>query len=113
VIGILVDQAFDTFTELIDFKLFVRRVDKLLPKTIDDVNNLTIQKAQKMFYDLRDDTLRHRLSADVEIKIRAIYFNRIDRNLVPDMISSIYQSVKSLEDIQFLVFYLFVSPFNF
>ena len=112
-IGILVDQAFDTFTELIDFKLFVRRVDKLLPKTIDDVNNLTIEKAKKMFYDLRDDTLRHRLSADVEIKIRAIYFNRIDRNLVPDMISSIYQSVKSLEDIQFLVIYRIFFPYVF
>lgn len=105
VVANVVEAAFNKFTDLAEFRLFVRRVDKLLPESVDNVRPDTIDKAKELFYSLRDDTTKHRLSADVEIKLRAIYFDRIERQMVSKIISSIYESVKSLEDIQFLVKY--------
>ena len=74
-----------------------------LPKRIDEVSVTTLKNAEQRFYSLRDDTDKVRLSADVEIKIRAIYFDRIERSAVTTLIESIYQHVHSLEDLQFLV----------
>ena len=91
------------FPELSDFRLFVRRIDKLLPQHIDDISSTTLKDSKKRFYSLRNDTDRIRLSADVEIKIRAIYFDRIERSAVASLIESIYQHVHSLEDLHFLV----------
>ena len=45
------------------------------------------------------------MAANVEIKIRNIYFDRIERAEVTELLDSIYANVKSLEDIQFLVQY--------
>ena len=99
----LVEDASEMFTQLSDFKLFIRRVDKLLPQRIDDISSATLKNAKERFHALRDDTNKSRLAADIEIKIRAIYFDRIERTEVASLIESIYKHVHSLEDIQFLV----------
>mgnify|MGYP001289920252 CR=1 FL=1 len=103
IIAQLVGDASIMFPDLSDFRLFIRRIDKLLPQRIDDVSSTTLKKAKEIFDSLRDDTTRIRLSADLEIKIRAIYFDRIERSAVTTLIESIYQHVRTLEDIQFLV----------
>ena len=41
----------------------------------------------------------------ITIQLRNIYFDRIERTAVESVIASIYQHVKSLEDMQFLVKY--------
>ena len=54
---------------------------------------------------MKDETKRKRLAADVEIKLRNIYFDRVERTAVENIINSIYEHVHSLEDIQFFVQY--------
>ena len=54
---------------------------------------------------MRRDTDKDRMAANVEIKIRNIYFDRIERAEVTTLLDGIYDNVKALEDIQFLCQY--------
>lgn len=45
------------------------------------------------------------MAADLELKIRAIYFDRIRPDTVEGIIKSIYQHVTKLEDVRFLLFF--------
>ncbi len=95
------------FDNLDDFVAFTRRPSQFIPSTVDDIKRPHEQakKAKHMFYEMKRDTDRKRLAADVEIKIRAIYFDRIERSEVVTLIDSIFEHVKLLEDMQFLVQY--------
>lgn len=57
------------FDDLEDIRVFVKRVEKLLPSSIDDIKDNTPEHAKELFYKLRRDTDRQRLGADVEIKV--------------------------------------------
>lgn len=101
----LVQKISVVFEDLEDLRVFVKRVEKLLPSCIDDIKDNTPEHAKELFYQLRRDTDRQRLGADVEIKIRGMYFDKIERSDVVILIDSIYKYVESLEDMQFLVKY--------
>jgi Leucine-rich repeat (LRR) protein len=101
----VVDMAYDAFPDLDEFALFVRRVDKLLPHEIDSIHEHSMSDARVEFQNLRDETTRKRLAADVEIKLRAIYFDMVEPPVIERMLKSIYDCVSSLPDIQFLVKY--------
>jgi hypothetical protein len=45
------------------------------------------------------------LSQFGRLQLRCVYFDRIERQQVEGIIASIYEHVKSLEDIQFLIQY--------
>jgi len=93
------------FDNLIDYRLFVRRACTLLPEKTDMINSKTLEKTKEKFYQMQRDTTRQRMAADVEIKLRCIYFDRIERKRVIEVIDSIYEHVLSLEDIIFFVQY--------
>lgn len=93
------------FPNFDDFKLFVRRANTLIPESTDLINHEVLVEAKFQFLKMKDDTKRKRLAADVEIKLRNIYFDRVERTAVEKMINSIYDNVLSLEDIQFFVQY--------
>jgi len=95
----------EEFTNLEEFRLFCRRADKLLPETLAEIDEYTIRRSKKRFLTMRDNTRRDRMAAEVEIKLRCIYFDRIERSDVETVISSIFKCVASLEDMQFLVKY--------
>lgn len=101
----LVKTLSDMFDDLVDFRLFVRRADTLLPPASTDITPQSLQKTKENFYSLQRDAHRQRMAADVEIKLRGFYFDRIEREAVEGTIHSIYEHVKSLEDIQFFVKY--------
>ena len=101
----LVYTLSDMYTVLDEFILFVRRADSLLPDKMVECTPRRLQKVKENFEQMQRDTLRQRLSADVEIKLRAIYYDRADRSQIDEMLSSIYKSVQSLEDIRHLVKY--------
>ena len=104
-INAVVDMAYECFTDLEEFKIFVRRVDKLLPHEIDLVHENSMVQAREAFYKLRDDTTRQRLAADVEIKLRGLYYDMVEPPVIEAMIKGIYEHVLTLEDVQFLVKY--------
>lgn len=73
--------AFDDNDE---FKLFVRRAEKLLPEKLSQINENTLPQAKTKFISLSEETQRNRLSADVEIKVVYIqYCIFICLNLMP------------------------------
>ena len=57
------------------------------------------------FIAFQRETQRKCLTGDLEIKLRQIYFDRIERSGVANMIDSIYKQVTLLEDMQFLIKY--------
>lgn len=101
----LLEMCNEEFTNLEEFRLFCRRADKLLPGSLAEVDEHTISRAKEKFLAMRDSTKRDRMAAEVEIKIRNIYFDRIERSDVESVIHSIFQHVAKLEDMQFLVKY--------
>lgn len=101
----LVEDLSELFPNLDDFTLFVRRSNTLIPNQMAKINPERLVKAREEFLIMKDATKRKRLSADVEIKLRNIYFDRVERSAVEDINNSIYEHVLSLEDIQFFVQY--------
>jgi len=67
----LVEEIALQFTNLHDFESFTRRPITFIPKRIDDIKNIlnTAAIAKKLFYEMKRDTDRKRLAADVEIKV--------------------------------------------
>ena len=57
------------------------------------------------FIAFQRETQRKCLTGDLEIKLRQIYFDRIERSGVANMLDSIYKHVTLLEDMQFLIKY--------
>jgi hypothetical protein len=101
----LVGTLSEMYDDLVDFKLFVRSADNLLPEKMADINARSLLRTKEDFKAMQRDVHRERLSADVEIKLRNVYFDRAERARVTEMLDGIYRCVASLEDIQFLVKY--------
>lgn len=59
----------DAFDDNEEFKLFVRRAEKLIPEKLSLINEDTLSRAKIKFRGLNEETQRNRLSADVEIKV--------------------------------------------
>lgn len=104
-VDMLVEDISRAFDDLKDFKLFVKRTEKLLPPSINQLKENTVSTAKEKFYQMRRDTDRQRMAADVEIKLRGMYFDRIERSECTELLDSIFEHVKLLEDIHFLCQY--------
>jgi len=101
----LVKDVSAQFQDLEEMHQYVRRAGKLLPERIHQVTPSTAPQSRQLLTEFRRDTDRSRLAADVEIKLRGMYFDRIERAEVTTLLDSIYSNVESLEDVQFLVQY--------
>lgn len=101
----LVVTLSDMYEDLVDFKLFVRSADNLLPEKMSEINPGSLLRTKNEFKAMQRDVHRQRLSADVEIRLRNIYFDRAERARITEMLDAIYRNVRTLEDIQFLVKY--------
>jgi hypothetical protein len=101
----IVDEVSSMFEDLEQFRLFIKAAKNLLPEKTFEVHTQSLMYAQQEFYHMQRETKRKRLSADVEIKLRAVYFDRIQRTAVEGVLHSIYEHVESLEDIIFLIKY--------
>lgn len=93
------------FPSLEEFKMFVRRGISLFPDRIQAVDDIALEMSKKKFYAMQRETKRKRMAADVDIVLRNIYFDRVERSLVEEIIHNIYAHVKELEDIEFFVKY--------
>ncbi len=101
----LVVTLSDMYSNIDEFSLFVRRADSLLPDKMKECTPTNLLRVKENFEEMQRQTTRKRLAADVEIKLRAIYYDRAERKEIDDMIEGIYKCVLSLEDIQHLVKY--------
>jgi len=102
----LVRTLSDMYGNVDEFSLFVRRADSLLPDKLKECTPSHLLKVKENFEEMQRQTTRKRLAADVEIKLRAVYYDRASRQDIDAMLEGIYRHVPSLEDIQHLVKYV-------
>jgi len=102
----LVRTLSDMYGNVEEFSLFVRRADSLLPDKMKECTPGNLLRVKENFEEMQRQTTRKRLAADVEIKLRAVYYDRASRQEIDSMIEGIYNNVMSLEDIQHLVKYV-------
>lgn len=70
VLHTFVEELSSEFDVLEDFESFARRPVKFVPAKVDEIKLMkTAPEAKKLFYEMKRETDRKRLSADVEIKV--------------------------------------------
>lgn len=105
----LVSAVGDEFPDLPDMRNVVRNCDRLLPANPGAHPAAhAARKIRSQFTNLRRDNDKKRLSAELELKMRALYYDNIDPAAVEGYIRSIYVAENGerpleLEDIQFLI----------
>ena len=98
----LVKDVIRTFDSLEEIKSLIRNVERLFP---EDIGMVDIGSIRDYFFQLRRENEMKKLAAELELKIRVIYFDRIKVELVEDMVHDIYREINDLDDIKFLIRY--------
>ncbi|KAG7399549.1 hypothetical protein PHYBOEH_008544 [Phytophthora boehmeriae] len=93
------------FPQAIDIRSLVRNAERLFPRdfSINGFENLDATRIRRDFDVLRTATDRKKRAADLELKIRNLYFDRIDPTSVEKMVHQIYTHLPELSDIKFLI----------
>lgn len=99
----LVDAVRDLFPDVTELAEVVRHCDRLfLPTLTSNVDGAAAHVREK-YNEMKIEHELKRLSTEVELKIKAIYADRIDPHAVEGCIKSIYSEVNTIEDVKFLV----------
>jgi hypothetical protein len=76
------------FGDIEDFRVFVKRASNLLPEYSKDITPASLRKVKEDYIAMQRDTMRKRLSADVEIKVG----NMASLCAVPNADSGVFMS---------------------
>ncbi|KAG6965990.1 hypothetical protein JG687_00005100 [Phytophthora cactorum] len=95
------------FPQAIDVRSLLRNAERLFPQdfSIESFEKLDATRIRREFDVLRTATERKKRAADLELKIRNLYFDRIDPTTVERMVHQIYDHLPELSDIKFLIKY--------
>ncbi|OWZ09295.1 hypothetical protein PHMEG_00018023 [Phytophthora megakarya] len=95
------------FPQAIDIRSLLRNAERLFPQkfSIQNFEKLDATRIRREFDVLRTATERKKRAADLELKIRNLYFDRIDPTTVEGMVHQIYHHLPELSDIKFLIKY--------
>jgi hypothetical protein len=96
----LTTLVFEVFLDPEEQKNLIRNAERLFPEDIKKANPAIIKKT---FVNLRRENEKKKLSAELELKLRAIYFDAINPASVEGIVKGIYREIDLLEDIQFLI----------
>jgi Leucine rich repeat len=97
------DAVCAEFTSITELRQVVRHCDRLCPPTlVTDAATATVRMRQQ-YTALRRETQMKELSAELELKLRALYYDRIDVAAVDSCVKAVYSRVTVLEDMQFLI----------
>ncbi|CAM9799079.1 unnamed protein product, partial [Phaeothamnion confervicola] len=104
----LAKAACRRFRGVNDLKQLVRHCDRLFPADLAACGggngSAEADRMHARFVALQRQNERKMLSAELELKIRAIYYDRIDDlTAVEGYIRDVYAAVPLLEDVQFLI----------
>eukprot|EP00948_MAST-09A_sp_MAST-9A-sp1_P000680 g680.t1 len=98
----MVDAVFEEFQDVDEIKNLIRNAERLFPEQMEDFD---AKSMRKQFVLLRRDNEKKKKAAELELKLRCIYFDRIKIESIEGIVKSIYQEITSLEDIVFLIKY--------
>lgn len=88
-----------------ELRSLIRNAERLFPSAfsgpaMEKVDALALRRAYEVLHHANE---RKKRAADLEIKIRNLYFDRIDPTTVEGMVKSIYEHIPDLHDIKFLI----------
>lgn len=89
-----------------ELRSLVRNAERLFPTppfTAAAMDAVDVSALRHRYEALRSENERKKRGADLEIKIRNLYFDRIDPTSVERMVHSIFEHVRELPDVQFLL----------
>lgn len=88
-----------------DFRSFVRNAERFFPGEFSHtaLARMDALATRKAFDALAQENERKKLAADLELKLRAIYFDRVEPPVIENMVSQIYAHVPALTDVKFLI----------
>lgn len=92
-----------------EIRSVIRNAERLFPSLavgaslVVALEKLEATAFRAAFDSLRTDNERKKRAADLELKIRALYFDRIDPSTVEGIVQSIYREVAALGDVNFLI----------
>lgn len=98
----VVRAVFVEFTDFAELRSLIRNAERLFP---EDPRGVDAAAIRKTFRQLKRENEMKKLAAEVELKLRAIYFNKIRPETVEGVVNSIYRVITKLEDIKFLLFF--------
>ncbi|KAG1706475.1 hypothetical protein DVH05_001624 [Phytophthora capsici] len=95
------------FPQAIDVRSLLRNAERLFPQefSIESFEKLDVERIRREFDVLKTATERKQKAADLELKIRNLYFDRMDPTTVEAMVHEIYKHLPELSDIKFLIKY--------
>jgi len=99
-ISSLISQVVQAFQDADDLRSVLRHCTRLFPTNLDAVDVGKIRERQE---ELKRDNERKKLAANLELKVRRIYFNVIEPNEATELCRKISQSITKLADMQFLI----------
>ena len=91
----LVKSLFKEFTQVEEQRSLIRNCERLLPENLDKAD---AQKTRATFVKLRRENEKKKLMAEVELKLRAIYFDRIASSKVEHLVNNIAEVCLPLLD---------------
>jgi hypothetical protein len=97
------DAVCAEFTDITELRQVVRHCDRLCPPTLVTDTAKATARMRQQYTALRRETQLKELSAEFELKLRALYYDRIDVAAVDSCVKAVYSSVTVLEDMQFLI----------
>lgn len=89
-----------------ELRSLVRNTERLFPGSpfaISAMARVDAMAVRRAYEVLRSESERKKRAADLELKIRNLYFDRIDPTSVEGMVQSIYDHVRELADVKFLI----------
>jgi hypothetical protein len=99
-VQLLIKRVLKYFDNAEEIRSLIRNALRLFPSDMDKADPIKIRKS---FEILRSENEMKKMSAELELKIRALYFDRIDPTCVEGMVKSIYKEIHQLKDIKFLI----------
>jgi hypothetical protein len=88
------------FADFGEFRLLIRNAARLFPPTLAAFDVAEVRARQAA---LVRDNRRKQLSADCELKLRALYYDRIDVTRVEGVVNGISAAIPTLDDMEFLL----------
>lgn len=98
----LVENVLIEFTDFDELKSVLRNAERLFPEDLDMADARVIKRT---YVVLKRENQMKKLAAEVELKLRAIYFNVIRPERVEGIVKGIYGEITTLNDMKFLLFY--------
>ncbi|GBG32967.1 Leucine-rich repeat protein lrrA [Hondaea fermentalgiana] len=96
----LIKEVSKVFPEPETFADVIRNCDRLFP---DRIARADVRKIRQEIDSLKRQNERKKLAAKLELRLRALYFDRINPALVEGIVHSLYAEISELADVQFLI----------